>query len=108
MVWGKRVSHKPSGEPKTLLGSLVLQAKGTVLQAGTYQGSSAEWIAAAQRMAEQAYYLATTPPEEIIRRQVEAAKLKATIEGEKITVEGLVPFVPKPKPLVWIQPGLFD
>jgi len=108
MVWGKRVSHKPSGQPKTLLDSLVQQAKATVLQMGIYQGSSAEWVAAAQRMADQAYFLSSTHPEEIIRRRLEGAKLRATIEGERVTVEGLAPFMPKPKPLVWIQRGLFD
>ncbi|MDP2876403.1 MAG: hypothetical protein Q8O00_09490 [Holophaga sp.] len=108
MNFTRKRQRSATTAPKTAIARFVLQAKTAVLQEGTYTGSLSEWIAAALVMAEQAYYLATTPPEEIIQRQLEAAKLKATFEGERITVEGMIPFVPKPKRLEWIQPELFE
>ena len=108
MAFGRKRHHKTAMSSKCVLDRLVLQAKTAVLQEGVYIGNLSDWIKAAQTLADQAYYLATTPPEEIIQRWMERAELAFAVDGDSITITGLVPFVPKPKPLVWIQPGLFE
>ena len=102
----KRIQKATPG-PKTGLARLMLQAEAAVLEEGVYTGSLAEWLRESEQALKGAYHIEATPAEHL-EAWASSKGLILAMDVDTLTVLGMDPFKPKPRPQVPLVRGLFE